>query len=253
MKKEWPVSATTSTVLADVLGPAVGQGWREITNLIAAFVLCSLIGLEREVRRKSAGLRTHALVGLGAALFVLVSKYGFLDVVGQSVAFDPSRVAAQIVSGIGFLGAGLIFVRRDAVRGLTTAAVVWLTAAVGAACGAGLLLLGATVTAGHYVAVVVYPFLVRRLPGLTLRQSPLFVRYLDGRAVLRRVLAQTTSAGFTVVEAVTQRTGPVGDADMRQAVDLELFVEGRHPIDVLLGALIEIDGVIDVRVGVSEE
>jgi putative Mg2+ transporter-C (MgtC) family protein len=72
-------------------------------------------------------------VGLGAACFMMVSKYGFFDVLGDHVTLDPSRVAAQIVSGIGFIGGGLIFVRRDAVRGLTTAAVIWLTTAVGMA------------------------------------------------------------------------------------------------------------------------
>ena len=84
-------------------------------------------------------MRTYTLVGVGSALFMLISKYGFFDVlVPNEVVLDPSRVAAQIVSGIGFLGAGLIFVRRDSVRGLTTAAGVWLTAAVGAAAGASL-------------------------------------------------------------------------------------------------------------------
>jgi putative Mg2+ transporter-C (MgtC) family protein len=94
-----------------------------------------LIGLEREIRHKSAGLRTHTLVGFAAALIMLVSKYGFGDVLAANiVVLDPSRVAAQIVTGIGFIGGGLIFVRRDSGRGLTTAAIVWLTTAVGMAC-----------------------------------------------------------------------------------------------------------------------
>jgi putative Mg2+ transporter-C (MgtC) family protein len=102
-----------------------------------ALVLSTLIGLEREIRQKNAGLRTHTLVGLGSALFMLISKYGFTDVlVTGRIILDPSRVAAQIVSGIGFIGAGLIFVRRDSVRGLTTAAGIWVTAAIGAAAGA---------------------------------------------------------------------------------------------------------------------
>jgi putative Mg2+ transporter-C (MgtC) family protein len=115
-----------------------------------ALVLCSLIGFERELRRKAAGIRTHTIVGLGSALFLLISKYGFTDVlVAGRVVLGPSRVAAQIVSGIGFIGASLIFVRRDSVRGLTTAAVVWISAAVGAACGTGLPVLAAVVTAAH--------------------------------------------------------------------------------------------------------
>ena len=104
-----------------------------------AFTLSALIGLERELRQKAAGLRTHTLVGVASALIMLVSKYGFSDVlVPEHIILDPSRVAAQVVSGVGFIGAGLIFVRKDAVRGLTTAAVVWLVAAIGMACGGGL-------------------------------------------------------------------------------------------------------------------
>src|ERR1700691_2376465 len=108
-----------------------GQGWLQIGELGLAFALSALIGLEREIRHKSAGLRTYTLVGFAAALIMLVSKYGFDDVLSADrVVLDPSRIAAQIVTGIGFIGGGLIFVRRDSVRGLTTAAVVLLTAAI---------------------------------------------------------------------------------------------------------------------------
>ena len=127
------------------------EGWLQAGELGLGLALSAVIGLEREIRQKSAGLRTHSLAGVGAALFMLVSKYGFSDVLRSNlVVVDPSRVAAQIVSGIGFLGAGLIFVRRDSVRGLTTAASIWVTAAVGAAAGAGLPLL-ATAATGAYV------------------------------------------------------------------------------------------------------
>ena len=89
--------------------------------VVGSLGLSTTIGLERELRQKSAGLRTTTLVGLGAALFLLVSEYGFFDTLAEDhVVLDPSRVAAQIVSGIGFIGGGLIFVRRDSVRGLTT-------------------------------------------------------------------------------------------------------------------------------------
>jgi putative Mg2+ transporter-C (MgtC) family protein len=109
-----------------------------VGRLALALVLSAAIGLEREWRQKSAGLRTYTLVGLGAALFSIAGAYGFQDELGNTgVPRDPSRVAAQVVSGIGFIGAGLIFVRQDAVRGLTTAAGVWLTAAVGLAAAAG--------------------------------------------------------------------------------------------------------------------
>ena len=102
-------------------------------RLLAAMAMGGLIGLERELRAKDAGLRTHFLVALGSALFTLVSQYGF----GADLK-DSSRVAAQVVSGIGFLGAGTILFQRSVVHGLTTAAGLWVTAAIGLSCGTGM-------------------------------------------------------------------------------------------------------------------
>ena len=157
-----------------VFGEATGQGATQFFELGSAFVLSALIGLERELRQKSAGLRTYTVVGLSSALFMLVSKYGFTDVLAPgTVVLDPSRVAAQIVSGIGFLGAGIIFVRGSSVRGLTTASTVWLTAAVGAACGAGLPLLALATTGAHFIITLVFPPLLRLVPrGLVSREAP---------------------------------------------------------------------------------
>jgi putative Mg2+ transporter-C (MgtC) family protein len=143
-----------------------GQGLKQFLELGTAFLLSAAIGLEREVRHKSAGLRTYTLVGTTAALFLLVSKYGFMDVLAKElVVLDPSRVAAQIVTGIGFIGAGLIFVQGDRVKGLTTAATVWLVTAVGMACGAGLLLLALAVTLAYFVVAFVFPVVLRLLPN----------------------------------------------------------------------------------------
>src|SRR5699024_8794867 len=114
---------------------------------------------------KSAGLKTQAIVGTAAALMVQVSKYGFFDVIGDGVTLDPARVAAQILSGVGFIGAGLIITRRGAVRGLTTAAAVWETTGIGMAAGAGLWLLAIVVTVLHFVIAFVYPMITRHLPG----------------------------------------------------------------------------------------
>src|SRR5580704_18956009 len=129
-----------------------GQGVRQFVELGLAFLLSAAIGLEREIRHKSAGLRTYTVVGTAAALFLLISKYGFMDVLANDrVVLDPSRVAAQIVTGIGFIGAGLIFVRGDRVNGLTTAATVWLVTAVGMACGSGLLVIALAVTLAYFI------------------------------------------------------------------------------------------------------
>ena len=89
----------------------------EVELLLASFVLCSLIGFERQFRQKAAGYRTHVLVGIGTCAFTLVSAYGFAGVLDSDIRLDPSRIAAQIVSGIGFLGAGVIFKGRNMVRG----------------------------------------------------------------------------------------------------------------------------------------
>ena len=111
-----------------------------ILRLLLAGVLGGLIGAEREYRAKVAGMRTHLLVAIGAALMLIVSRYGF-D--GQG---DPSRVAAQIVSGIGFIGAGAIMVQRRSVHGLTTAAGIWVSAGIGMAVASGLYVVGVAAT-----------------------------------------------------------------------------------------------------------
>jgi hypothetical protein len=134
--------------LADPLFGGAVQSGRHLIELFAAFGLTAIIGLERTIQGKVAGLRTQTIVGTSSALILLVSKYGFSDVLsGRSIELDPSRVAAQVVSGIGFLGAGIIITRRGAIHGLTTAAAVWESAAIGLAAGAGLLLLAAAVVA----------------------------------------------------------------------------------------------------------
>ncbi len=107
-----------------------------IINLLLSIMLGFAIGLERKQRSKEAGIRTHTIVCLGSALMMVVSKYGFMDLEG--VNSDPARIAAQIVTGIGFLGAGMIVYKNRSISGLTTAAGVWAAAGIGMACGAGL-------------------------------------------------------------------------------------------------------------------
>lgn len=143
-------------------------------RLVVTVVLCGVIGLEREMRDHTAGFRTHILLGLGAALFTLVSAYGFeaftavaaqgtTQGAGRSgVVFDPTRIAAQIVTGIGFLGAGAIIRQGIDVRGLTTAASLWATAAIGMAVGAGYYF-GAGATT---VVVIVALYLLRKLQSV---------------------------------------------------------------------------------------
>ncbi|MEO8592354.1 MAG: MgtC/SapB family protein [Candidatus Solibacter sp.] len=143
-----------------------GQGAKQFIELGTAFLLSAAVGLEREIRRKSAGIRTYTVVGTSAALFLLISKYGFTNVISEGrIVLDPSRVAAQIVTGIGFIGAGLIFVHEDKVVGLTPAATVWLVTGIGMACGAGLTLLALAATVAYFIVALAFPLLMRLLPG----------------------------------------------------------------------------------------
>jgi putative Mg2+ transporter-C (MgtC) family protein len=108
--------------------------WNLILRLVLGGLMGGLIGLEREMRAKGAGIRTHFIVGLGSALFMIISMYAFEG----TARFDSSRVAAGVVSGIGFIGGGVIIFQRNVIRGITTAAGMWVAAAIGLACGAGM-------------------------------------------------------------------------------------------------------------------
>ncbi len=241
-----------------------GQGLSQLGALSLALLLSALVGAERELRQKSAGLRTHALVGVSAALIMLVSKYGFTDVLDPDrVVLDPSRIAAQIVSGIGFIGGGVIFMRRDAVRGLTTAASVWLTAALGMACGAGLPLLALATTGAHFLIMLAFPALQRRFMHPRRHSTDLRITYDDGRGLLRRVLVRCTELRFAIAH-VHLDSGAAGDAAeaaqdtadregialpvaaRRGIVTLRLTVKGKRPVSHLIAALSAIDGVREV-------
>jgi putative Mg2+ transporter-C (MgtC) family protein len=230
-----------------VLAAVANQSWKQVGELALAFALSSLIGLEREWRQKAAGLRTYTLVGVSSALFIIISKYGFFDVLSEGrVILDPSRVAAGVVSGIGFIGGGLIFVRGDIVRGLTTAAIVWMTAAIGMACGAGLALLALVVTAGHFVIVFLYPELAARLPSSRSLDFGLRVVYEDGRGILREIIGESTERGASIHRLSTRQVEG-GHAGETSAVAVTLELRGKPAIDELTVALDRIDGVLGVQ------
>lgn len=118
-----------------------------LLRLFIAAVCGMAIGYERKNRMKEAGIRTHFIVAIGAALIMIISKYGFQDQIGwPNMSLDPSRIAAQVVTGVGFLGAGVIFMQKQTIVGLTTAAGVWVTAAIGLSIGSGLYFVGIAAT-----------------------------------------------------------------------------------------------------------
>ena len=221
---------------------SLGQSWVQFGELALALVLSTLIGLEREFRAKSAGLRTRTLVGVAAALIMLVSKYGFGDtIVRYAIVLDPSRVAAQIVSGIGFIGGGVIFVQRDVVRGLTTAAIIWLTAAVGMACGAGLPLLAVFVTAAHFLVIYGYLPVAHRI--LT-EHAHLHVRYTPGKGAVEKVMQLCTGSGYIIQALAVEQTESSSEGETRA---IQFQVTGRRGVEALIVAIGDIKGVIAAR------
>ena len=224
-----------------------GQQWLQIGELLLAFGLSAIIGLERQLRGKSAGLRTQTIVGTSSALILIVSKYAFTDVlVDDHFVLDPSRVAAQIVSGIGFLGAGLIITRRGAIHGLTTAASVWETAAIGMACGAGAPMLAITATAIQLFAVTVLGRLGRRIQ-MEPPSSVVEMRYRPGRGALRHAL---TLAAANDVVAVVLATRSENRDDRESRVITSIRLEQRpSEVEHLIDEIARLPGVKSVRLG----
>lgn len=144
--------------------------WNFTIRLSVAFVLGAAIGLDRTYRAKDAGFRTHILVCVGSALMMIISQYGFSDIVAdtEQVRFDPARIAAQVVSGIGFLGAGTIILQKHIVRGLTTAAGLWATAGIGLAAGSGMYAISIVATILTLLGLELFPMLFKNAPLHTL-------------------------------------------------------------------------------------
>ena len=180
-------------------------------------------------------------------MFTVVSRHGAWLLPGLAVTnVDGSRVAAQIVSGIGFLGAGLIFVGRDAVRGLTTAASIWFVAAVGMACGAGVVDLAVTATILYLVVMfAVRPF-QRVLPHSRQSHQTLTVVYADGRGILRDVMTMIGAHGTAVDNLAVVRAEAGPDGEPRQRVRFDLHMLGQSITD-LVRELAVIEGVYDVQ------
>ena len=138
-----------------------------IIRILAATFLGAIIGLDREYRTKAAGFRTHVLVALGSALFMIISVHGFDDLPKDQMTLrmDPARIAAQVVTGIGFIGAGTIIFQKNVVKGLTTAAGLWVTAAVGMACGVGMYTLAVVSTIIVLLCVEAFNAFLHKMRG----------------------------------------------------------------------------------------
>jgi putative Mg2+ transporter-C (MgtC) family protein len=222
-----------------VLNALPTLNWDEaLLRLALAGVLGGLIGLERELRERGAGLRTHLLVSVGAALFTIAGAYGFG---GGGVRVDPTRVAAQIVTGVGFLGAGAIIRQGFSVRGLTTAATLWVVAAVGLAAGAGYYS-GAVITTA-LVLLALWP--LRILAFRILRRF----RADDGRLLVElpvgigagEVIDEIERAGARVTAMEVSQEGD------RRRLELDLALPHTVPAPRLVARIADVENVADVR------
>lgn len=188
-----------------------------MVRILLSAALGALIGLERTKRQKEAGVRTHCIIGCTAAVFMILSKYGFGDVAQGA---DPARIAAQVVSGISFLGAGVIFKTGMSIRGLTTAAGMWGTAAMGMAVGAGLYWVGLAETA----VLMVVQLLLHRFPvgGDMLTGQEITVEMEEQAEVLAAFNRMLADHGGHVVESSMSRS--------QTKLRMELSVRIRAPI-----------------------
>jgi putative Mg2+ transporter-C (MgtC) family protein len=214
-----------------------------LARLLVAGILGGAIGAERELREHDAGLRTHMLVAVGAALFTIVSAYAWTDFnfsARNGITYDPTRIAAQIVTGIGFLGAGAIIRQGLSVRGLTTAASLWVVAAIGMASGAGYY-------PGALVATIVV--LVSLWP-LRILAHRLFERIRPGELRLEVELRANESPSVLLesleTRGVAVRAFEVEDARDRRRVALEVRVEDVQP-EAVTAELMRLEPVLGVR------
>jgi putative Mg2+ transporter-C (MgtC) family protein len=209
-----------------------------IFRLCVAAVLGGAVGIERELRDREAGLRTHLLVSAGSALFTLVSAYGFNDfLAGNVIRTDPTRIAAQIVTGIGFLGAGAIIREGPLVRGLTTAATLWVVAAIGMASGAGYYT--AAITGTVLTLFALWPL---RLGAYTVIER---FRPLEKRVVVELKRGQSALA---LLEAIEARGGHVQHFELEEERDRRVVTLEVEPIsEELVAGITDLDYVIGAR------
>ena len=215
--------------------------WTEIAlRLSIATLLSGLVGFDRERNESSAGLRTHALVGMSSCLLMIASAFGFADILGTPhVTLDPSRVAAQVVTGIGFLGAGTIMARGSFVRGLTTAASVWSVAAIGLAVGGGLYVAATFATVLALALLALLRPVERRMDRRWRRQT--FIARYDPRVgSLESIMEALEGAKLHPLRIGVQKDE---DGGLQQA---EITLEERGEA-ALRGALDAVSGLAGVR------
>ncbi|MCH4209574.1 MgtC/SapB family protein [Bifidobacterium sp.] len=225
--------------------------WSQLGSAAMTVLLCGLIGFEREYHDKAAGIRTNVLVGIGSWLFTMVSFYGYRALAGPNSGWDPSRIAAQVVSGIGFIGAGVIFVHRDNVRGLTTAAGIWVSAAIGMAAAANLFSLGILTAFLYFLVVLGVAPLAHRLTRRELHAT-IRLTYRNGKGSLRSSLLELEQEGFETQVVSSRNVESQSGADSGGMVAVEIRVQGKVTGD-MVSSLARISGVKDAELLPEDE
>lgn len=194
-------------------------GLEFLWRLLAATAMGAAIGLEREYHAKEAGIRTHLLVAVGSCLFMILSAYGFDAFLAKDhVSFDPSRIASQVVTGIGFIGAGTIIFQKQMVRGLTTAAGLWVTAAIGLACGIGMYMIAVVSTALVLISLgllnIYMPYFAQRERTITF--------LVDDYHVLTEVMENLRHEKITILNYEMHKDADENDGKMLVSVEIRV-------------------------------
>lgn len=203
-----------------------------ILRMVASALCGFIIGFERRNRFKNAGIRTHCIVALGASLMMLISKYGFFDQVMGELGIrgaDSARIASQVVSGIGFLGAGMIFVHKNSISGLTTAAGIWATAGVGMAIGAGMYVIGFSAT----ILLIAVQILLHknfrwlRMPSL----KTLYIQGVSEPDYQVHIKKQLAEIGVTVVDTSVEKDEKCSIRNYAIVIEIPSTIHEDHILD----------------------
>lgn len=220
-----------------------------ILRIVVSSLCGGLIGFERSRRQKDAGIRTHIIVALGSALIMVISKYGFEDiVVSETMKFDASRIASNVVTGVSFLGAGVIFIKEQSIKGLTTAAGIWATAGVGLAIGAGLYFVGITATALLIVIQLILHKYASKLEGNYSKSIYIEVDNAGSRsfeigAIINRFGASLHSLEILYADGKTGNRK--SDSTVLRAV---VFPKNENSLNLITSSIRALEGVRDLYV-----
>lgn len=222
----------------------IGNMFLVIIALVLTVVFAAAIGTEREIRGRSAGLRTHLLVGVGSAIIMIISIYGFPNMpVGWSR--DPARLAAQVVAGVGFLGAGAIIHNNGGIKGLTTASTIWLSMAIGLACGS----MNFTLAAGGTLVVMIVLISFRKVEQKITRNHPVVILLADSsRPIMTDLLACSEKHSTSISDIVTQIINDGNGEKIQVTFRANVVAGASFDREGFVEALKNIEGMVNVQV-----